>query len=342
MAGMINGSSFSGGERDALFIQDEDGDFGDISLVSGIDHPGDGRVFVQLDFDRDGFVDVALVNSNAPFLKLFRNRSGDRNDGSSGRPLSFVALELVGGNASAQPAPGTSPRTPIGARIEYDLPGRTVVRELRCGEGMGAHNSPVLLLGLDGADEILACRVRWPGGALTELGSIRAGQIVRLSETDGVLSSRAYRRASEPGTRRRLETPNALFAKHLETLAADEAQPLHLFVFMGTWCASCRRGIAPLRDLLERAQDLGVAVHGLSEHYGELDELDQFEEETNAPYEITALDPEQVEAIQSLCRAEWLQYAVPLYIVTDGEGRVLSAERTLPTLSKMRGLARGR
>ena len=64
-------------ETNSVFINDAGRAFSDLSGVSGMDSIADGRGFAYLDYDRDGWVDVALVNSNAPQLELFRNRMGE-------------------------------------------------------------------------------------------------------------------------------------------------------------------------------------------------------------------------------------------------------------------------
>ena len=45
---------FSGGERNRLFIQ-RNGNFDDLTLVSGVDFREDGRGFALFDYDQDGF-----------------------------------------------------------------------------------------------------------------------------------------------------------------------------------------------------------------------------------------------------------------------------------------------
>ncbi len=334
MAGIHRGTSFSGGERDALFVQDDDGHYVDVSLISGANHPGDGRMVVRADFDRDGFADMALTNSNAPFFRLFRNRVGR----SSRTPGGFVALSLEGGNTSPGPAAGLSSRTPIGARVEYYLSGRKVVRELRAGEGMGAHNSAVLLLGLGSEPRADRARVYWPSGRISELGDLTAGRWLRFSETGGRLADEAY--VVDRPSERKLHkiAPHPLFASQLAS-AGEERGTLNLFVFMGTWCSRCRASAGPLRTLLERARDLDVAAFGIAEHRGSADDIAAFLRETNAPYPIAELNPGEVEQVQALCEERWLQYAVPLYILTDSDGRVLDVQRKMPTLSQLRGSA---
>ena len=64
---------FSGSERNHLFLSSHGKSFLDVSGISGVDSPSDGRVSVWLDMDRDGRQDLAVVNSNRPLFQLYRN-----------------------------------------------------------------------------------------------------------------------------------------------------------------------------------------------------------------------------------------------------------------------------
>ncbi len=65
-------NSLSGHERNRLFIRHAD-NFADLTLVSGADDTSDGRSFAIVDYDQDGWQDIALMSLNAPRFKLFRN-----------------------------------------------------------------------------------------------------------------------------------------------------------------------------------------------------------------------------------------------------------------------------
>ena len=73
------GFSFSGYERDALFLNLQGKKFQDISGVSGIDSITDGRAAVFADFDNDGDYDVFLTTIQGPGHLLFRNNVGQDN-----------------------------------------------------------------------------------------------------------------------------------------------------------------------------------------------------------------------------------------------------------------------
>ena len=93
---------FSGNERNRLFFSDKAKQFVDLSGISGLDNPADGRVFALWDFDRDGWQDMALANSSAPLLNIYRNEIGMRAESvrEAGR---IIAVRFVGGSHSDQP-----------------------------------------------------------------------------------------------------------------------------------------------------------------------------------------------------------------------------------------------
>jgi len=103
-ARLQSGASFSGHERNHVFLNQNGDDYVDVSGISGLDHPGDSRAFAVLDFDRDGWQDLAVVNANAPLFQLFRNRMDERGD--AGR---FVAIRFEGETGlPSRPASGAA------------------------------------------------------------------------------------------------------------------------------------------------------------------------------------------------------------------------------------------
>jgi hypothetical protein len=171
---LYTGSSFSGHERDHLWLQGDDGRFVELSGVSGLDHEGDGRAWARLDVDGDGGPDVVTVSANTPALQLFENRIPDRGGA--------LALRLVGGNGAATAAPGWSARDAFGARVIVHIGERRLHRELRAGEGMAGQSSRTLLIGLGDAAQADAVEVRWPSGRTTRHGPAEAGASLTLHE----------------------------------------------------------------------------------------------------------------------------------------------------------------
>ena len=167
---LAEGASFSGSERNHLFLNQGANGFTELSGLSGVDHPADGRAFAVLDFDRDGKPDFAVVNANEPRFQLFRNRIGDNLETGTG---SIIALRLIGGAMTAAPDPGWSNRDGYGARVTVELDDRTLVREHRAGEGLAAQNSSLLLIGIGDASVVPRMTVRWPSGRESVVENIK-------------------------------------------------------------------------------------------------------------------------------------------------------------------------
>lgn len=174
-----DGSSMSGNERNHFFMSLGCGQrFLDMSAIAGLDNPADGRAFVCWDFDRNGWVDLALVNANAPQLNIYRNNMGDLPDLRRGS----IALRFVGGNHQALPSTEWSNRSGYGAQVRATLRDRVLLRELRAGEGLAAQSSATLLIGIGAAEEVQRLEVRWPSGLIRATVDVPAGSLVTAYE----------------------------------------------------------------------------------------------------------------------------------------------------------------
>lgn len=171
------GASLSGNERNHLFLNCRGRRFVERSGIAGADSPADGRAFAPLDFDNDGWLDLALVSANTPFFQLFRNQLG--RSGATGRILS---IRLIGGNATDRPTDQWSNRDGYGARITLELaPGR-IIRELRAGEGFSAQHPATLRVGLGEVDRVATLHVDWPSGRNQRFTDIAAQSLITIYE----------------------------------------------------------------------------------------------------------------------------------------------------------------
>jgi len=178
---LYSGSSFSGHERDHLWLQGPDGRFEELSGVSGLDHEGDGRAWARLDVDGDGAPDIVTVSANTPTVQLFENRIPE--------PGNSLRLRLVGGNTSPAPSPDWSSRDAIGARIVVTVGDQELHRELRAGEGMAGQSSQTLLVGIGRAERADRVEVRWPSGRRSLLENVPAGALQVVDERSGLVPS---------------------------------------------------------------------------------------------------------------------------------------------------------
>lgn len=171
--------SYSGYERNKFYLNDGGRTFLDLSGVSAVDSIADSRSWCALDYDRDGWSDIALVNANSPLLNLYRNTLGARID------RNFIKVRLEGGARAGEAAAPWSNRDAVGASVDVVVGERTLRRVRRLGEGYAAQNSAVLTIGIGTAQEADSVLVHWPSGKTTKLNNpTPAGQELILKERD--------------------------------------------------------------------------------------------------------------------------------------------------------------
>ena len=168
---------FSGGERNRLLMRRE-GNYDDMTLVSGIDFREDGRGFALFDYDRDGFLDIGVVSPNYPRFRIVRNAIGDRQESKNG----FVEVQLVGGQNSVNPSSEWSSREPYGATIMVTSGDIERMFQLSCGEGLSSQNTNRIHVGLGQSESIDRIEVKWPSGKRSVQENIRSGERITIFE----------------------------------------------------------------------------------------------------------------------------------------------------------------
>ena len=151
--------SLNGNERNHYFANRGGRAFVDISGITGLDNPADSRGFAVLDYDRDGWQDVALVNANQPLFNLYHNEMP-----AAGLRGGMIALRFVGGNGTPDPSPQFACRDGFGARVKVDLGDTKLIREHRCGDGWSTQNSATMIIGIGAHTNVASVTVQWPSG----------------------------------------------------------------------------------------------------------------------------------------------------------------------------------
>ena len=174
---VFRSNALSGGERNRLFMR-QDGNYKDLSLVSGVDFREDGRGFALLDYDRDGWLDLGITSPNFPRFRIAKNKMGEQVS----RDNSFVEVTLVGGQDTTTPSEEWSPRDPFGARLLVTCGDEKRMFQLNCGEGVSTQNSKRIHIGMGTRDKIDRVDVYWPSGKQTTHADIDSGSRVLLTE----------------------------------------------------------------------------------------------------------------------------------------------------------------
>ncbi len=169
-------NSLSGNERNRLLMGGQDGFVGR-TLVSGADCKEDARSFALLDFDQDGWVDIALASCNGPRLRFFRNRFGEL-----GALGSVVEVILRGSHAGATPSSGQSNRDGVGAIVTAATNQRIRAFRKSIGEGLAAQNSSRIRVTLAPGEILKQLEVRWPSGKVSSLKPSPDESLIRINE----------------------------------------------------------------------------------------------------------------------------------------------------------------
>ena len=133
----------------------------------GADSPLDGRGFVPADFDRDGDVDIFLVNFASDCVYL-------ENRVAPPRRWSVIQLKGDGENVSG-----------IGSRVRLTAGGRTQTREIHLGSGFLSSPPPEAHFGLADAASIERLEIRWPSGERQTIENLESNRIILVEKGRG-------------------------------------------------------------------------------------------------------------------------------------------------------------
>ncbi|MFQ5790849.1 MAG: redoxin domain-containing protein [Acidobacteriota bacterium] len=318
------GMSFSGFERDGLYVSRGDGTYLEISGVSGLDSITDGRGCSFADLDNDGDLDVLVTPVQEVARLLFRNNVGQDNG--------FVRVSLEGTRSA---------RDAFGTVVRLKSPKGTLTKIKLGGSGFLSSSDPRLLFGLGpgrGGDDRYLLEVVWPSGLVETIPGIRPGEslhliegqgkVVRVTETRGVLpdpetaSERVFRSLA-------LRASDAIPALSLTAVPSFSPVSLRavlkparrtLINFWATWCAPCAVEMPELARVYDRLSRSGVDLIGVSLDFGQRDRVRSFLEERSIPYPNFLLSEQDLPRLFASG-----QITVPLSLLVDGDGRVVQA-----------------
>ncbi len=356
---LATGASWSGHERNHLFFGGRPGNqFENLSGVSGLDDPGDSRGFAILDFDRDGWLDIALVNLGAPQMRLLHNDIGDRP---AGRLNRFIAVRFVGGNHRPEPSTEWSARDGYGTSVEIDLgDGLTLTREHQPEQGFKTQNSSTMLVGIGRHDAATTVTVRWLSGKLQTASDIPAGTLLTVHEDPStsptgeafVLESYVKKEDGEAIPPARVgdawrarvlpETPSSgrLVINGGGSAGRPQSGGLNFYTTMATWCVACITEMPELIALRDAFTEEELAMFGIPiDPKDSADKLQRWVTDREPPYRVLIGLPEsEISGINALVESELRFNSVPAAFVTDSAGRVLLARWGVPSVSAVRKL----
>jgi len=314
------GFSFSGYERDALFLNRNGKKFQDISGVSGIDSITDGRAAVFADFDNDGDYDVFLTTIQGQSHLLFRNNVGQDNH--------WLRIVLEGG-------PGLG-RDAYGSVVRVKTSAGTLTKIKAGGSGFLSQHDPRLLFGLGQDVRAQSIEVTWPNGKAENFAAdAAAGSTLLLREGSGKAEPLNVPSAKLPDPL----TPEELAERSLKIRVGQPFPELSvkrldgatvplrsqlkpgrklLVNFWATWCVPCATEMPRLQQLRSALSENRVDLVGVSVDTEPDAKVGTFSRKMGAQYPIFLGGVPVIEKI-----FEGDQLSVPLSVVLDDHGVVL-------------------
>ena len=313
------GFSFSGYERDPLYLNLGNKKFLEISGVSGMDSISDGRAGVFADLDNDGDLDVFMTTIQGQGHLLFRNNVGQENNS--------VRILLEGG-----PEVG---RDAFGAVVRVRTSAGTLTKVKSGGSGFLSQHDPRLLFGLGKEARAESLEVTWPNGQIERFAAgVAAGSTLLLRQGSGQAQAIALGRAQLPDPL----TPAQSLARGLKIVVGKPAPDLQLNKLVGgttslhkqlqrgrrllvnvwaTWCLPCAKEMPELERLRPALAAHGIDLIGLNVDTEAGDKISKFVQQMRAKYPIYLGG---VAAIEQLYATDEL--SVPVSFVLDENGNV--------------------
>lgn len=311
------GFSFSGFERDKLFLNKGGEKYIDISGLSGLDSVSDGRGAAYADFDNDGDLDVFLTALQGQVHYLFRNNVGQEH--------AFIRVALEG-TASGKDA--------YGAQVRLKTSQGVLTKLKAGGSGFISQSDPRLLFGLGSDQEAEWLEVQWPSGTRQRFAHIPAGSSVRIAEGQGLeqLQEKPFS-LPDPASGEALflhalrHRQGEVFpsiemidlqGRQTEFQALRQPGKAYLVNLWATYCVPCREEMPQLQRLYADLQRSGVEVIGVSLDMGKAQEkVPGFLSRMGITYPVFTT---QESTFKQLFSGE--EMFIPLSFLIDQEGRI--------------------
>jgi tetratricopeptide (TPR) repeat protein len=182
--------TWSGFERNVLYLNNRDGTFSEISGAAGLDFIEDSRTFALADFDHDGRLEAVVKNRNSPQLRVVKN-----------------VMPEVGAAIVFRLSGKSSNRDAIGAAVTVASELGQQTRRLQAGSGFLAQHSKELFFGLGSAKGPVEAAIRWPNGLVQNLSGLPVNRRVWVEEGSTATHMEPFKASSAVTTSR---TPAAV------------------------------------------------------------------------------------------------------------------------------------
>ena len=310
-----DGFSFSGYERDGLWLNLGNKKFFDVSGVSGVSSITDGRGAVFADFDNDGDNDIFLTTIQGTSHLLFRNNVG--SDGG------FLRVVLTGSDSG---------RDAYGAIVRVKTSAGVHAKTKAGGAGYLSQHDPRLLFGLGADAQAEWVEVVWPSGKTSRFEGVAAGTTLHFTEgaaapqtvvvnattlPDPLSAEHAFLAKLKLGVGQRfpdveVSALDGSKARLSETVAAGKRVLVNLWA---TYCIPCATEIPELQRMYGSLRANNVEIVGLSLDTAGFDIVNRYVEKKSVGYPVYVADSQLVEAVYATG-----EVFIPLSFILDERG----------------------
>ena len=327
--------SFSGSERNSVFINNSEGRFSNVSGVSGLDSASDGRCVAIVDFDKDGRNDFMITNTNKPTLGVYRN-----NLDSMAQPNQFIAVQVEGGNRSSKPSSEFASRDGIGAIIRVQTSSHNLMRGMHCGEGLATQASRTQLFGLGNEEAAKRVEVQWPSGKKTVAEDVPSGSMVLIRENPAAGSESFEIRNYLPPSERSVTKTATEQTKFPVAINELDTGKLNVCFAMATWCETCR---SHLPDFALIENELASQVKLIAVPVDEKDtkeKLKNYVDKHDVNYQFAEIQNDVRQQFTKFAADQLGSAPMPFAIIVSESGNVLKVMHGIPSLSDLKKLSR--
>ena len=161
-----SGENLSAYERNGIHLNAGDGNFFDISYLTGADSTGDGRSVVSFDMTGDGMPELLVRQAGGGPLLVFENRFPKSN-------WLRVSLRGVKSNSLG-----------IGSKLVCEAGGQRICRELYPIINFLSQSPASLHFGLGDAEKVDRLTIEWPSGEKQILTNLPINSHVLIHESN--------------------------------------------------------------------------------------------------------------------------------------------------------------
>ena len=310
-----DGFSFSGYERDGLWLNLGTKKFIDVSGISGANSITDGRGAVFADFDNDGDYDIFLTTIQGTSHLLFRNNVGDHNG--------FLRIALTGSESG---------KDALGAIVRVKTSAGILTKTKSGGSGYLSQHDPRLLFGLGDDPRAEWVEVAWPSGRRQRIDDVAAGRTLQIVEGEAAPTAIAVKGSALPdplsaedaflaklkvgvGHRFPSEDVTALDGRSIRLAAAIPKGRKAIVNLWATYCIPCATEIPELQNAYGRLRENQVEIIGLSIDTAGLDVVREYVDRKRIKYPVYVADSGLIERIYSTA-----EVFIPLSFILDERG----------------------